>query len=61
MIKLKPCKYCGGEGIFKRVGDKKIFRVICRSCGRTCGIVPKPHRNGRYYRIDAANDWNKRE
>lgn len=56
-MKIELCKYCGGIGKIKRVGDNKdLFVMICSKCHKT----PVEHSDAKYSIIDAIKIWNER-
>ena len=55
---LKPCPFCGGEGVAYLVPDypKKIgprYSVICNGCGASVTTIFQ-------YKRDAIDAWNRR-
>lgn len=51
-VELKPCPFCGEDGITKNVMSRGRWRVVCENCGgRTADYLD---------RNDAIKEWNRR-
>ena len=52
MSELKPCPFCGEDGITKKIMSRERWRVVCENCGgRTDDYLD---------RNDAIKAWNRR-
>ena len=60
-MKMKPCPFCGGEGIlFTGISCNSSYaKVYCDECKAQIKEVPDKLHNGKFVET-AADMWNKR-